>query len=670
MAQDAVKDYLTSVSENTLLQREDSVDIRSLRQELLETALKYYKRFVSQRSQDPLLRRQLAEAYFRVGKITQEIGSADQAIEAYLRAQEIWAHLVDANQKDHELQGHLADCDIAMGALQSKRSNLEGAMSLLGQARVILERLTAANPFQAEYQSSLAVCYAEIGIVHARLEEHGKGLLILEHARAIQQGLIDRFPNNSSYQKSLAEIVNILGFAYYKQHDNGAALSSFAEVQKICQAISERVNIGPRPVWLVNLVALAQYNIATIQKESGELEKALESFEKAVASRSALADSHPSVTAFKAKLGVSYREIAEVQHRAQKDAAAFQSIQKSIDVFKDLIRSHADQANYYGELGLSCNCLGILYDDAGKHSEAIPSFQQAVAEQERAIAKSKDVDLYKEYLWNHVDNLGEQYIDQGRVALGLRHYVRAIQIRQELSAAHPENRRYGLDVATGLLTLGIVQRHDGAASAARESFTQARSILERWLAVTAGDATLQVRLAAVLDQEANALADLGQPKEATLRFERTVALARSASERATSDKDGVEQRRAYSEVMWDRARVLRTLNRAAEATEADADRAALWERRPAIESVDLAFEQLRRANLIEHGATPVSDPARAVRELDLDHAAAHLKLAIARGFRDLKILRSQPNSQVLLSRDDVKLLIMDMAFPDRPFEYR
>ncbi len=75
MAQTAVDDYLTSVSENTLLKQQDSVDIRSLRQELLNNALSYYKSFVNQRSNDPRLRRQLANAYFRVGEITREIDS-------------------------------------------------------------------------------------------------------------------------------------------------------------------------------------------------------------------------------------------------------------------------------------------------------------------------------------------------------------------------------------------------------------------------------------------------------------------------------------------------------------------------------------------------------------------------------------------------------------------
>ena len=75
MAQQAVEVYLTNVSENTLLNQQDSVDIRALRRELLNSALEYYKEFVAQRKNDPLLRRQLANAYFRVGQLTNEIGS-------------------------------------------------------------------------------------------------------------------------------------------------------------------------------------------------------------------------------------------------------------------------------------------------------------------------------------------------------------------------------------------------------------------------------------------------------------------------------------------------------------------------------------------------------------------------------------------------------------------
>ncbi|HEX3449576.1 MAG TPA: serine/threonine-protein kinase, partial [Isosphaeraceae bacterium] len=72
-AQTAVEDYLTSVSENTLLKEQDSVDIRGLRKELLKNTLKYYERFADERSNDATPQELLANAYFRIGEVAQEI---------------------------------------------------------------------------------------------------------------------------------------------------------------------------------------------------------------------------------------------------------------------------------------------------------------------------------------------------------------------------------------------------------------------------------------------------------------------------------------------------------------------------------------------------------------------------------------------------------------------
>lgn len=108
----------------------------------------------------------------------------------------------------------------------------------------------------------------------------------------------------------------------------------------------------------------------------------------------------------------------------------------------------------------------------------------------------------------------------------------------------------------------------------------------------------------------------------------------------------------------------------AEADRLDALRAAVWKVRPPGELAALALEETTRAVLIGYGKTPVSPPALSVRALDLDQAAANLQLAIARGFNDLHTLRSHPDSTFLLSRKDLELPIMDMAFPDRPFAGR
>ena len=74
MARKCIEDFLIEVSENTLLKEQDSVDIRRVRDALLTTPLKFYERFAGQRKNDPRLRRQLANAYFRIGQIAREIG--------------------------------------------------------------------------------------------------------------------------------------------------------------------------------------------------------------------------------------------------------------------------------------------------------------------------------------------------------------------------------------------------------------------------------------------------------------------------------------------------------------------------------------------------------------------------------------------------------------------
>ena len=104
---------------------------------------------------------------------------------------------------------------------------------------------------------------------------------------------------------------------------------------------------GPKPVWLLNLLALGQYNIGSIHKEMGDVEKALPALERSLGYRVALAEQHPSVTEFQEKLGVSYREIAELQHKAHQDGKALESIQKSVDVYENLVRSQPDQCRIF-----------------------------------------------------------------------------------------------------------------------------------------------------------------------------------------------------------------------------------------------------------------------------------------------------------------------------------
>ncbi len=420
MARSAVDDYLTSVSENTLLKEQDSVDIRGLRKELLNNALKYYERFVNERSNDPALREQLANAYVRVGEITQEIDSHQRAIEAFRKAQSIWESLVKANPDNEELSLQLAHCRLAVGRQQKLLGDLHAAMTSFIAARSILEKLTSLKPQEESYQASLADCYSEIGITQVHLESGDSALAILEKAKKIQQMLIGRSPTDQTYKKRMAEIINALGFVYYKTLDYTDASRCFEEVQQICQSLLSEIGDGPKPVRLLDLMAIAQYNMALIHVENKQFDKALELFEKSLEYRAALVAAHQSVTGFQESLGMGYCEFALLQHNAGHDEKAFATLSKSIAILDKLVESEPGQAAYHAELGRSWSARGYLRDELRENDQAIPAFEKAIKELRTAIARSPDDNAYKASLSLSLENLGEQYVDLGDVDAGLR----------------------------------------------------------------------------------------------------------------------------------------------------------------------------------------------------------------------------------------------------------
>ncbi len=514
--------------------------------------------------------------------------------------------------------------------------------------------MTQENTDEPRYQASLAECYCEIGIAQAKLEKPVESLATHEKARAIQQALIDRYPENLAYRKGLAENLNAIGFALYTRKDDAAALETFHEVEDICEALMKEVPYGPKPTWLLNLLALSQNNIGSIHKKRGDLEKALQFFEESLKYRVDLADSQPSVTRYREKVAVSYRELAELERKAQRDPQAAQSIEHAIAIWSALASAQPDSAIFHCDLGLSWNLRGILYDDARNNTEAKVAFERAVSEQRTAQAKSSSADFYKAYLWNHLENLGEQYFDLGKPAEGLPFYLEAQKLREELSQAHPENQQYTIQLADGLIRLGGIERRMGDTDKAGHYFAAARTALEKPLEKAPEDQTLQFKLAVALRHQAAVLADLGQFDKARTILEDAAGRFRKLVGRAAPDDELASDCSRRSETLWDFARVLRKLGAPREADDALAERRDLWKTRPSKELLDLTLEHLEKATMFGYGKPVPSGLALAVRELDLDQAAADLKLAVDYGLRDLGKLTSRPESMLLLSRDDVK----------------
>jgi serine/threonine-protein kinase len=660
MAQGAVNAYLTNVSENTLLQEQDSVDLRRLRRQLLESALQYYRGFVNQRSKEPRLKKDLASAYYRVGKITEEIGSVPEAAAALEAARVNFEELAAANPADDELQGELGACNLAIGRLAQLRfGNLRAALQSLGRARAILEPLVARHRDVATYQANLALCLSELGVVHARLGDTTEALSVLDQARTSLNGLIARLPDQIGYKSDLAEVINNIGYVQQKKGDNRAALKSFQELRDHCQTLLDSITVGPRPVRLLNRLAKTDYNVGTVQIRIGDREAALRSFERSLGFRKELALTHPSVAEYHENLGESYREIAWVLVEDHQNAKALPYLEKSLEIFQNLVKAHPNRAKFLSDLGLCWNSLGCLHDEARDNARALTDFEQAVKELERATGMSKETSEYKIYLNTHLQNVGEQYVDMGQPDVGLPYYKRGLEILRDLHQSDPQNAEFSLQYADALTMLGNVERHAGKPDPGLESFALAHGLLDGLLTANPADAAIAARLARALIGEALATAQVRGPDAARPLLTRAVELL---SPLVSSDRAASTERGSLSEALWHLARTDRGRDEPSGAAHVDEPAAGLWKLRPAAELADLALKEVGQATLIGYGKTPISARAQAVRDLDLDLAAAHLRLAVSSGFTDLKRLEANPDFGVLLTHASLRTLVERLGY--------
>ncbi len=371
------------------------------------------------------------------------------------------------------MSGRLAQCHLAIGKQQRVLGDLNAAMASFMASRMILEELTNRKPEQGFTRRTWPIATRRSASSRGMLESGDSGLEILEKAKKLQQALMNRFPANTVYRKRMAEIINALSFVYSQRFDYTNASRCFEEVQQICQSLLSEIGEGPKPVRLLDLMALAQYNMAEIHEENRKFAAALELSEKSLANRRALVAAHSSVTSYQENLGKSYCQVGSLQHKAVRNEEAFASLAKSIAILEKLTESEPGQARYHAALARSWNLQGFVRDELGKNEQAIPDFQNAVAEQKAAIIRSPDDSSYKVFLGWYLENLGEQFVDLGQVEAGLPYYLEARDRRRQLHDSHPEKDEYSEILGNGLTALGVIYRHAGDRDAARDTLAEA-----------------------------------------------------------------------------------------------------------------------------------------------------------------------------------------------------
>jgi serine/threonine-protein kinase len=456
-------------------------------------------------------------------------------------------------------------------------------------------------------------------------------------------------------------------------------------------------------------LAQANFELAELTRQVGRPEAALAAHRAVLGAREALASEPGADAGVKAEVGRSLTAVASVLEATGKTGEALAAYTRSESLLVGLAESEpAARASL-------ANCrsrMGRLLFMTGKPDEALTAYRQARADQESlATAPGASKDARRD-LADTVNRIAFLLLYYSKVSEAEAEYRTSLAIRQKLADDNPAVTEARRDLAASHHYLGSILIEMGKPKEAEVECRTAQAIAQKLaddnpavigyrnlLAMNRtklgllmlqtgnpGEAEVACRSAlAIMQNQAddnpsvmiirnqlpfvyNYLGDvvrsLGKLAEARGLYDRMIALTEPPAQENPTDPEYLNKLVC---AVWRRGLTLRDLGDPAGAT-ADARRAVRLSEGLPPRTVRYLFEKAcSHATLAGLAGRAGSGVTAAEGEAAAARAMHWLRRAVAVGYRNANEVRGESALDPLRSRDDFRLLMMDLAFPTDPF---
>jgi serine/threonine protein kinase len=475
---EAVDKYFTEVSEAELL---DRPGMQPLRKKLLQSAQEYYQGFVDQHGEDPTLRKELAEAYRRVGDITILIGSKSDAEVPLSNAIAIFESIHNADPENEAIQSGLARSyqQIAYAQIFGNRPDLGRENA---QRAIALFETLRRHSERSEYGRLLGRSYDLLAISHTYDGKYHAGKRFSKKAIEVLEETVQQDSKDNEARRLLALACNNLSSIQYET-------SEWAEQEKGLQRaitiFQDLVNENPsNPHFRKNLGLsvsalglLYSYSFGRISRAEPPLQLASQCLRK-------LADENPSVIEYRYLLGKAIARLGDVRFAQGRTGPAEQYYREAIKLLEEIDREdpHNNQHSVI-ELAWRYHWLGALLAGKGQTAAGLVQSDRATAIYEKLVHENPKSSHFKEESLLSREQRVRLQVEANRAtpAVQVAPQLQIIREREELAKSAPDNQRWQCQVADGYINLGELHAVAGKPEAALSAADQAIRILEKIL---------------------------------------------------------------------------------------------------------------------------------------------------------------------------------------------
>ncbi len=534
---------------------------------------------------------------------------------------------------------------------------------LLGSARRFYDRMGDLLEGQSDAGSKavLAESYTELGELIDKIGQKPEALAAFRKAVAIRRDLAARPGSGASARVELARALNGLGGEAVEVGDHAGALAVYEEAR----ALAEPLAAGPgATIEARRALGSALEGSGAALEATGKVVEALAAFRRAREVLETLARDGAAVPDDRSNLAGSLASIGDLLERTGDLAGALAEQRKNQELMRAVAAEHPAVPEYRRNLAVSHSRVGLLLEATGDLAGALAERRRGHELFQALVAEHPDVPGYRSDLAVSHNVVGGLLERTGDLAGALAEQRRYQELFQALAAEHPEVTQYRYDLAVSHSRVGNLLTTDGRPAEALPELESARSLLEALARDGPNVPDYRDALAFALNSAGGALPRPGpgrrgprpprpgrRPRRrAGLGVPEGAGLPRQPGRRAEAARPaqaGCRRRRRGRRRCPPSRRAARGAVR------------ARWEA--------VVRAGLRRATLAAAGGRDGSGPSTAEAPSLADRAMDDLRRAAAMGYRNAALYRYEPALAPLRGREDFRLLLLDLAFPDEPF---
>jgi tetratricopeptide (TPR) repeat protein len=426
VAREAIEGLYTKMATERLF---DEPQLDPLCQELLERARELYEGLAAEQSDDPDVRREVAQAWFHLGEIHRMGDDHDQAERAYREAIARQEELSRDYPDRPRYRQDLANSNSWLGELLRESGHLlEKAERHHRVALKLQQGLVTQDANEPAYQVGLARSHYNLGIIERESARPSQARHDYDQAVARLTQLQTDRPGDANYRQDLARALINRGILHRQDGRPQEAGRDYDRAIQLLEGL--RQELPARAAFKFEM-AIARQDRGNLIWSQGRQADARREHAEALRLLSELVADYATRTHYQKKKANVLKNLGTVLAYSGMPREAEVRWTEARAIFEGLAGKFPEGADYQGLLGMTLGNLGWLRTEEAKWREALPLIQASIERLQVALQPNP---LHPDYR----EELRTQYQNLGWTLLQLRDDAATVRAAKNLAGVFPQ----------------------------------------------------------------------------------------------------------------------------------------------------------------------------------------------------------------------------------------